>query len=603
MDKKENNKKDKINDVVKSKIKGLGLDALFHQVDITQKDPKQKKQSSVDHDDLKLMERIGKGTPLLQYNKMPRFINNFLANLNAKKTNNRVIIDIGTSNIKIMILKDEKEQTILQDAVFITIPHIVTTTQDKLDNFIKKSLLPIVNSPLFKTSSITSVISGSSMIVKFISLPSTQTQEIRKMLDFEIEQHLPFPKDEIEFDYQIISQEPPQSKVMIIAAKKAVIKEHLDLLASCGIYPDNLEVSSVALYNSSLLQTKKESIYLQVNIGASYTDINIIRNNCLCYCRSINWGSKDLTLRLSKNLNVSFDNAKKLKHENGIIITKKQANQIEKEISLISEKWADEIVFEIKRTIESFHLDSGKNDIQQLSLSGGGANLINLNEHLREKLKIKTVMEKPLELECSSNAIDTYLDHSREFHLICAAITPYPGHIKINLMPDHIKKNIQAKKLKAKQLTYSAVCALIIICLFILPGWLLKIRENQIKSLDKQINQLEPEVSDIKKLQDRINLINNYVDAKNSCMEVLRQMSLIVPYDITINNFAFEKSESVILTGFADSHSSVVNFSKVVSDSPIFEDCKIMYTRKKGPLSEEIVDFEIYCKINNRESP
>jgi len=197
-----NKDKNKIDDIVKSKIKGLGLDALFHQVDISQKDEQKpkKKNTSNSQDEISLIKKISQGTPLKYKNPLSKTIDNLLANFNAKKTDNRVILDIGTNSIKILILKYEKQNIILQNTIFIPIPHIVTTTEDKLNNFIRKSILPITKSALFKNSKLSTLLSRNTMIVKFINLPTTQKNEIEKMLSFEAEQYIPFPLSEIEMD-------------------------------------------------------------------------------------------------------------------------------------------------------------------------------------------------------------------------------------------------------------------------------------------------------------------------------------------------------------------------------------------------------------------
>ncbi|MBU1087064.1 MAG: type IV pilus assembly protein PilM [Candidatus Omnitrophica bacterium] len=598
--------KDKIDAVVKSKIKGLGLDALFHQVDITQKDEQKntRKKTSTSDDELQLIKKISQNAPIKYNTPLAKAIDNLWANLNPKKTDSRVILDIGSNSIKIIILKQEKQSIILQDAIFIPIPHIVTTTNEKLNNFIKKSITPIAQSPLFKNSKISTILSRSTMIVKFINLPTIQKQEIEKMLSFEAEQYLPFPLSEIEMDYHIISQVAPESKILLIAAKKTLIKDHLSFLETLDLYPDSIKVSSIALYNSSLAQARKEGIYLQVHIGAAHTDINLITHNQLSFCRNIAWGSKDLTLRLSKNLNISFDNAQKLKHENGIIITKKDTNEIQKTISDVSSKWADNLIQEINRTIESYQINTGKSDIQQLNLSGGGSCLQNFNEYLREKLKIKIVMEKALPLNGDSSVISNYEKHAQEFHLCAGLIKkdPQPGYLNLNLVPKNIKHAKKAKQLKIKQLTFAAILLFIGLIIFIFPAWLLALRAQKIEILDQQLESLKPELLVISQLRDKIQTIEDYVGAKNSCMEILREISIIVPYDITINNFAFEKSLAVTLSGIAQSHSSVVNFSQQLNESSLFADVKILFTRKKGLPGEEIIDFELSCKIKNDEA-
>ena len=68
-----------------------------------------------------------------------------------------------------------------------------------------------------------------------------------------------------------------------------------------------------------------------------------------------------------------------------------------------------------------------------------------------------------------------------------------------------------------------------------------------------------------------------------------------------IEAFSFEKNESVILTGSAQSHKSVLDFSKSLNDSRLFDSAKIRYTRKKGGPTSQEVTFEIICSLSNKE--
>ena len=145
----DNNKKEqkRLNDVVKSKIKGLGLDALFHQVDISQKDKPDypTKQKAAQPQELQIIEKIQKGIshlPLLHLDQAKSIFNRLVDSLEkliTKKTEDKIIIDIGTSNIKMIYLTYDKEKIILQDIMIIPIPYIVTTTKDKLKNFIHEN--------------------------------------------------------------------------------------------------------------------------------------------------------------------------------------------------------------------------------------------------------------------------------------------------------------------------------------------------------------------------------------------------------------------------------------------------------------------------------
>jgi hypothetical protein len=115
--------------------------------------------------------------------------------------------------------------------------------------------------------------------------------------------------------------------------------------------------------------------------------------------------------------------------------------------------------------------------------------------------------------------------------------------------------------------------------------------------MDQTIARLEPKATRISALSDKVRTIEDYRSIARSCIEVLREISLLVSLDISINQFTFEQNEHVILTGEAESHVSVVNLSRAIRESGLFEDAVLRYTRKKDRL-EKNVDFEIVCKLS-----
>ena len=135
--------------------------------------------------------------------------------------------------------------------------------------------------------------------------------------------------------------------------------------------------------------------------------------------------------------------------------------------------------------------------------------------------------------------------------------------------------------------------------MLITPYWIVRKRNVRINILREKIERLKPQLETIQNLKKKIRSIEDYVSTRQSCMEALREISLVVSPDITINKFYFEKNKSVVLTGGASSHSSVVTFSKNLGESELFDDAKIRYTKKEDILKEN-VDFEIICSLRTK---
>jgi type IV pilus assembly protein PilM len=596
-------KQENLEKAVKARIKGLGLDALFHQVDTDKKEEKifndkfsgsTQKLSLLQNIKTELSTKRGKNLLFALSELTTKFI--------SHRISTKLILDIGTSSIKLIELKYSKDAIILNKVTYIPIPYIVTTSQNKLEKFIIKSLAEIVDLQLIKKASISTLLPRSIAIVKFITLPTQDSTEIKKMIEFEIKHHLPISLSEIETDYHIIKRDVNGTKLMLVAIKKDEISKHLSLLGRLEIRPHTIEISAAALYNYNLYSYKK-GILVQINIGATYTDINIVKDGVLSFSRGIDWGSKDLTLKICQTLNVRFDDAERIKKENGILLSAEAENSSKKSISDNATNWADYLIYEINRTMESFQLKEGTAFIDQIILSGGGAKLINLNKYLVDKLKTRITMQEPIaDILVSSSSDNIYNKYFQELNLLLGLAWEHsnPRLLKLNLLPQKIKHSLQIKTQKVKRIVLLAEIILTILFIGILPLWIISARDKQIEKFDRKLKELNSSVAQVQDLKEKIQTIEDYLSAKNSCMEILRELSIIVPIDTTINSFAFEKNKSVTLIGTAQSHASAVNFSEALSKSHFFESAKLRYTRKKDIPGKEEVDFEIICILKNR---
>jgi len=605
MDEGNNNnkkKKDKLDKVVKSRIKGLGLDALFHQVDVSKKDEdyQKPKKHPFSLEEINLLEKLKRGLEIKKQKKIINLIAAWLKEILTPKASTKISLKLGSTSIKLVEIKNTKENILLTNVLFLPIPPILASNQENREEFILKSLSQEVDIRKINRCFISTIIPRNKVIIKFLKLPTQQLTEIKRMLEFEAERHLPFPLSEVETDFHIIKREENKTYVLLVAVKKEEIAKQLYLLKRIGIKPSAVEVSSIALYNSLIFLSEKKGFSIQINIAATSTDINIVKESKLIFGRGIDWGSKALTLDLSKFLNLSFENAEKIKKENGIILSKETKDRISKDISEKSSLWANYLIAEINKTIQYLQLKEGPVKIDKIILTGGGSKLINLNEYLRDKLKTKvTVYAPPKDIKISCDASSYHKYFPQMSLLLGIALRGLSSRqIEINLLPQKIKYSLQIKRQKMKRITVLAAALIGISISLITPYWIIADRNKQINKFREEIKILKPQLETIQDLRKKIRSIEDYISTKQSCMEVLRQISLIVSPDITIDKFSFDKNKSVVLAGEASSHSSVVTLSRNLSELSIFEDAKIRYTKRENVLKEN-VDFEIVCSLNN----
>ena len=94
-------------------------------------------------------------------------------------------------------------------------------------------------------------VSGHSVIVKKISLPSMSDQELAETIQKEAAQHIPFDLADVNLDYQILSEDAgsPQMDVLLVAVKKDKILNYTNVLSMAGKTPAIVDIDALALQN------------------------------------------------------------------------------------------------------------------------------------------------------------------------------------------------------------------------------------------------------------------------------------------------------------------------------------------------------------------
>jgi type IV pilus assembly protein PilM len=276
------------------------------------------------------------------------------------------------------------EKGIIEDGVLIE-PGSLT---EKIKDLFKGTAL--------NRKGIVTSLSGHSAIIKKVTLPSMEDAELRDLIRDEASKYLPFDNmDDVNFDFQVLGPNefnPHQMEVILVAAKKEVIEGFTDAIVSAGLSPFIMDVDTFALetmYEANY-DFEENHIVAMINIGASITNINVVKGSISLFTRDFTLAGNSLTEAVQANHGLTFEAAEKMKIEGpeGDDLTKKTFRE-----SLLS--YADPICTEIERSIDYFRSISGGENIKKVLLSGGVANTPGLAETLAQRLNIETEIIDP----------------------------------------------------------------------------------------------------------------------------------------------------------------------------------------------------------------
>jgi len=311
-----------------------------------------------------------------------------------RKSKNLVGLDIGSSAIKLVELKDVKGggyrlvksglETLSPEAIVdgaIMDASLVVDTVNRL-----ATALNVRNSD-FGTS-----LSGHSVIIKKISLPAMSPEELGESIRWEAEQYVPFDINDVNLDYVVLDSGAGDTMdVLLVAVKKDKIGDYTSVISQSGRNPMLVDVDAFAIQNAfeANYPIEPNRVVALVNVGASVTNVNILSGPSTVFWRDISFGGNQFTDAVQKQLSLSFDQAEALKRG------ERAGDHSVQEILPILRSVTDDLAQELQKTFDFFLATTSTSKIDQLLLSGGSARIVNFDTQLKERFGMAVEVMNP----------------------------------------------------------------------------------------------------------------------------------------------------------------------------------------------------------------
>ena len=296
-------------------------------------------------------------------------------------------LDVGSSSIKAVELRRTRTGIEVTHLGLEPIaPDIVVDSMIVDSGTVSAAIAKLFTDTQIKSKAVATAVSGHSVIVKKISLPSMSDQELADTIQKEAAQHIPFDLADVNLDYQILSDDAtsPQMDVLLVAVKKDKILNHTNVLAQAGKTPTVVDIDAFALqncYETNYDPDPGQTVAL-LNVGASVMNINIVRGGIPLFTRDVSVGGNQYTDALQKELDLSFEDAERLKQGENI------AGVAEEHRATILRSVTDILVLEIQKTFDFFRATATGESIQKIVVAGGSARVPGLMDVLREEFAI-----------------------------------------------------------------------------------------------------------------------------------------------------------------------------------------------------------------------
>ncbi len=303
-------------------------------------------------------------------------------------------LDIGSSSIMIAEIAEGPDGYMLQN--YATVPLAKGIITDGLivnPNALVERIKELLKISRCNARYVVTSLSGYSVIAKKIGFPSMDEESLRELISDEIEKYLPFgDMKDVNFDFQILGpseMSPGQMEVFLVAAKKDVVQSYTETLKKAGLDVVIMDVDSFALetmYEENY-DYGHEDVCILVNIGASMTNINVVKGGASIFIRDFPLGGYSITENLQDKTGVSFEEAERVKQEKAAA-----GDEAAKEELL---QYADPLLLEIERSVDYFRSTYPGKFIKQILLCGGTARMPGIGEALLQRLNVEVEIANP----------------------------------------------------------------------------------------------------------------------------------------------------------------------------------------------------------------
>jgi type IV pilus assembly protein PilM len=251
-------------------------------------------------------------------------------------------IDIGQCALKALRLEliDGKPTVTAFD--YVEHPKILSQPDADPDALIREALEKFLSRNQVKTDEVAIGIAGQSGLARFVKLPPVEEKKIAEIVKFEAKQQIPFPLDEVVWDFQKISGGEAvdgfalETEIGLFAMKRDVIARYLGYFTGSKVEIHTVQMSPLALVNFATYEILKKGglqpeaapaegegedetprgkkrCAVVMDIGTEASNLIITDGAKIIWQRPIPLGGNNFTRALTKELKLTFAKAEHLK--------------------------------------------------------------------------------------------------------------------------------------------------------------------------------------------------------------------------------------------------------------------------------------------------
>lgn len=471
------------------------------------------------------------------------------------KSGKVIAINLGNYSVSVGSYRTVGSGLMLEGAVIET---VAQDNEEQREQAIAGVLRRVLAGKVNQDTSIYYCISGQSVFTRFVKLPPSAPEQVTQMVRFEAQQNVPFPMDQVVWDYQLVQKADGSELEAVIVAIKSEILDRVNAeVSATGCVAERVGVGPLSLYNAFRFNYPDyDGCTLILDIGAKSTQL-IFAEDGKIFIRGVPVGGNQITQAIATDLQQPLAAAETLKQERGYVglggAYADPEDETAARISKVVRGILTRLHSEVSRSIVSYRSQQGGSPPKRILLTGGSSLLAYMDLFFEEKLKISVEFFNPLRnVAVAPSIAKESLSRSAPWlgetvGLALHATGDCP--LDINLIPASVKKGKKSGRQRAIGAALVGAWLLLFGVLWLSNWREANLLQNQLTSVSSEVGRLEGANQELKVAQARyLNAVTeaeqvaNVLEARDYWPQLLQELNGMIPVGVWITSLkpAFE---------------------------------------------------------------
>jgi len=461
-------------------------------------------------------------------------------------------LDIGAGSIKLAEFASTRNGSVELLNFGVSSLGADSTSDAERSSIITATIKELMHDCHIKPGPVLLSVSGQSVFSRFVKLPPVDKDKVYQIIMYEAQQNVPFPINEVVWDYQLIGRGEGELDVMLAAIKADIIVGLTDAVDAAGLQTDLVDVAPMALYNAVRFNYNDNAgCTLVVDIGARSTDL-IFMEQGRVFIRSVPVAGNSITQQIMREFELSHDDAEEMKKAHAFVsfggAYEDPKSEVAGKVSKIVRNVMTRMHAEIDRSIKFYRTQQNGMQPSLVLLTGGSAMIPYLDSFLKEKLKVDVDYLNPfINVPVSQTIPNDHIGkHTHELSQVVglALRKALTCPIEINLLPPKV---VAEKDFRRRQplLVVAAMGLAAIVGLWAVFFARIASQANEKRELvQNKVTELETIESpllimerEIVEYQDKLSTLEGVVAKRTAWLTLLAEIQKALPPDLWIVDF------------------------------------------------------------------